>query len=337
MDSLIPCPYRKHKLGHLLCTITDTEVTENSTNLTTANLCSECSVPEVIQQVNCTHLIQGKEHLGSSTFQGFNISESDIHRNCKFFGFAYAEEYKSKCSPNCPAYQPLHKDLSTESPISVEGFDLIQANDRKLRQAILAVLYKYHAKYPERYQLFDVTPEFVANSLGISANDAVRVVCPMEDEGEVATFRYASDIGFKYVRITSKGIRMIDEEPLFERLDTAGIRIMGDQININLQNSQVSEINAGRQHQNHNETHQKMGINATELKELFIELRSSINTLPSEQKQEASELVNALEKEAESPKPNQSRVKALIEKIDVFFKGIAEKALAIIAAKLIVG
>ncbi|WP_404784699.1 hypothetical protein [Altericista sp. CCNU0014] len=122
------------------------------------------------------------------------------------------------------SFRPIHKDISKEEYISIDGFDAKSATDRALRQAVLAILYQYHARHPERFNCFDVTPKFIGECLGISIPDVVRVVAPMEEEGEVTTKRYAQDIHFRYVTIRSKGIWMIDDEPLFERLNTAQVR-----------------------------------------------------------------------------------------------------------------
>ncbi|MGA7952708.1 MAG: hypothetical protein WCA07_04220 [Gloeobacterales cyanobacterium] len=111
-----------------------------------------------------------------------------------------------------------------EENISIPGFDATTKTDRELRQAVLTVLYRYHADYPERYEFFDITIEFLASSLNLQPSDILRVIEPMEDEKELVNSEQS-----RYVKITSKGIRMIDEEPLFERLNTAGIR---DQYNI---------------------------------------------------------------------------------------------------------
>ncbi len=112
----------------------------------------------------------------------------------------------------------------SEKKISIPDFNASGATDRQLRQAILTILYKYLDDHPERYKFFDITVDFLASSLNLQASDILRVIQPMEDEKEIETSEQS-----RYMRITSKGIRMIDEEPLFERLNTAGVRIMGDQ------------------------------------------------------------------------------------------------------------
>jgi hypothetical protein len=130
-------------------------------------------------------------------------------------------------------YTAIHQDLSEEN-ISIPDFNASRATDRQLRQAVLTVLYRYHADYPERYEFFDITIEFLASSLNLQPSDILRVIKPMEDEKEIETSEQS-----RYVKITSKGIRMIDEEPLFERLNTAGVRVMGDQYNISGQAAAV--------------------------------------------------------------------------------------------------
>jgi hypothetical protein len=156
---------------------------------------------------------------------GPNISSSLLPVYCQAIVFQKGDTYETKCSPKCPTYTAIHKDLSEEN-ISIPGFNASGSTDRQLRQAILMVLYKYHANHPERYEFFDITIEFLASSLNLQPSDVLRVIKPMEDEKELVTSEQS-----RYMRITSKGIRMIDEEPLFE-LNTAGVRVMGDQYNI---------------------------------------------------------------------------------------------------------
>jgi len=333
-ELLKPCPYRKDRGGYLICSIAET-THEKTTDITIAKLCKKCSVPDILTLVNCANLFPGKRHQESSTFSGFHVSEIEYRIDCTVFGFNHLEEYKTKCSPNCPAYQPIHRDLSTEETISVPNFDATQAKDRKLRQAVLAILYKYHAQHPERYHHFDVTPEFIRKSLGISVPDVVRVVSPMEDEGEVEIFRYPGDLYFNYVRITSKGIQMIDEEPLFERLDTAGVRIMGDYFHVSPKDSQVGAMNVGSHNHNQTRVHQNMGVSATDLKELFAELHKNIDTLPTEQQEEATELVNALEEEAQSQNPRKAIVNAYAQQLGKFLRDAAANTLGTIVGALL--
>lgn len=332
-----PCPYLEYRRVNLICTITETS-SEYSTNLTKAGICNKCQIPDTKNQVNCINLITSKEHdkrqcLGESKLESIREKYWQVH--CAIVAFDNREDYKSKCSSNCFGYQAVHRDLSTEETISVPDFDATQANDRKLRQAVLAILYKYHARHPERYNHFDVTPEFIAKSLVISVTDVIRVVSPMEDEGEVETFRCVGDFCFRYVKITSKGIQMIDEEPLFERLDTAGVRIMGDYFSVSPKDSQVGAMNVGSHNHNQNKIQQEMGVSAADLKELFAELRESIDTLPTEQQEEATELVNALEEEAQSPNPRKARINAYAKQLGLFLRDAGANALGSIVGVLL--
>jgi DNA-binding MarR family transcriptional regulator len=229
-EPLKPCPYRETKLGHLVCNLIEQkDLGTKHTNLTLHKTCCECRIPEIEESVNCLNLNFGKKH--EAFFMMNEVGRNILRKiyanwdlNCSAIGFSDREEYEDKCSKSCSAYRATHHSLVDEKTILLDGFSAIQATDRDLRQAILAILYKYHARHPERFDCFDITPEFIGQCLGIDVSDVVRVIAPMEEEGEVTTKRYAHDIHFRYVAIRSKGIRMIDDEPLFERLNTAQVR-----------------------------------------------------------------------------------------------------------------
>jgi hypothetical protein len=218
---LTPCIFRKFEEHSLNCAITTIKA-EKDTHKTTPTVCTSCKVPEILLQVNCVNLVLEKKH---SPLADRSISSLLFPVSCQTIVFEQNDTYQTKCSPKCPAYTAIHQDLSEEN-ISIPDFNASRATDRQLRQAVLTILYRYHADYPERYEFFDITVEFLASSLNLQPSDILRVIKPMEDEKEIETSEQS-----RYVRITSKGIRMIDEEPLFERLDTAGVRVMGDQLN----------------------------------------------------------------------------------------------------------
>lgn len=314
-ELLKPCPHRKARGGYLVCTITDTEIgSGKTTDLTTVEVCGECLVPDILQQVNCKNLNLGKQHqaIKQLSCDGASINfavELGWWANCKVVGFDERLDYQIKCSANCPVYQPIHKDLAGEEIIQVGNFDAVEARDREIRQAVLVILYKYHDRHPERYGCFDVTPEFIAKSLKISVRDVVGVVSPMEEEREVATFRYESDLYFRYTAITSKGIKMIDENPLFDRLDTAQVRVMGDQINNQIDHSQIGVI-AGRQSQVEVSQEFNFAASTDEIRVIIEELRKSIEVFPAQKQHEASEYVSDIEAEVISNKPKQYRLKS---------------------------
>lgn len=235
IHSLKPCPHRDSRLGHLICKVSPGGIPSSQngmyveTSLTTEEICRKCPIPEIILQVNCANLNVGKKHrvvtlesLGSLPSHQFQLVGINI--DCGAIGFSQPEDYEIKCSVSCPSFRAIHKDIADENNISINSFNALAATDRDLRQAVLAILYQYHARHPERFDCFDVTPEFIGKCLGITVQDVVRVVALMEEEGEVTTKRYVNDIHFRYVTIRSKGIRMIDDEPLFERLNTAQVR-----------------------------------------------------------------------------------------------------------------
>lgn len=241
------CPYRQSRRSKLECTITE-KPEKGFTSSTSVTICNECSIPEIIQQVNCKNLDLVKYHSGIQTqafdaLPGEYVSDSGWRASCQVIDFNNSNDYKNKCSHDCPAFQPVNRDLSSEELILIPDFNAEKRTDRELRQAVLLILYKYHTRHPERYHCFDVTHEFIAKSLNISVPDVVRVIFPMEDEQEVVTERYLGEAYFRRVRITSRGIQMIDEELLFGRLNTAEVRVMGTLIN--MPNSQVSALSIG--------------------------------------------------------------------------------------------
>lgn len=312
---LKPCMYRESIRGSHLCTIADIEIgSGKTTDLTTVEVCGECLVPNILQQVNCKNLNLGKQHqaIKQLSCDGASINfavELGWQANCKAVGFDDRLDYQTKCSLNCPVYQPIHQDLSSQDIIQIRNFDAVKARS-EIRQAVLAVLYKYLNRHSERYGCFDLTPEFIAKSLNVKVRDVVRVVSPMEGEGEIATFRYAGDLYFRYATITSKGIKMIDENP-FERLDTAQVRVMGDQINNQFSHSQIGAL-AGRQSQIDISQNFNLSASTDKIRETIQELQKSIEIFPAQNQQEASELVLDVQAEIDSGKPKQSRLKSYI-------------------------
>lgn len=111
------CRYREYRDVHLVCTITDTDIsTKYSTNLTKAGICNKCQIPNIIQQVNCINLIISKEHdqrqcLGLDRLESIMERHWQVH--CAIVAFDNREDYKSKCSSNCFGYQAVRR-----SPIS---------------------------------------------------------------------------------------------------------------------------------------------------------------------------------------------------------------------------
>jgi DNA-binding MarR family transcriptional regulator len=339
---LKPCPYRKFNNTDLECKITLVLGTEYTT-LTSVDICSNCSISDIIQQVNCKNIIPSKLNELQLTTDRYGhqyniLNGTGFRINCQVIQFENLQkDYQNKCSSNCPAFQPIHRDLSNEELILIPEVDEVKATDRNLRQAVLLILYKYHTLHPERYRDFDVTPEFIAKSLNIDVKDVVRVVQPMEDEQEIETESYLNDVHFRYVRITSKGIRMIDESPLFNRLDTADVRnininsltignnnqhqgdIMSDSIKNENDLRQANIANFANQlqdnsSQNASDFSQNINQNIDEINKLINSLREIAQQFPEEQRQQAIVHLDDLEEDIASPKKQTpERIKTRID------------------------
>lgn len=284
-SALKPCPYRKARLGDLVCTVNQGEAKSAS-----VEVCSQCPIPDVVPQVNCVNLSAGTTLIP--------VVGGVIHRgasfDCEVVGFARPEDYREKC-PACPQRIPIHLSLVDEPPANIPGWSSAGKTDRELRQAVLAVLYEFHARHPDRYGRFDVTPEYVAASLGLRVTDVVRVVAPMEEEGEVQTLRYAGARHFQYVTITSRGIRAIDDAPLFERMNTERIRLeVGDVhsgANVAINTGAGASIDQSR------------GLQADEVALLFRQLYELARNLPEADK--ARNAVAELEQAVKEKRPDR--------------------------------
>ncbi|WP_353929294.1 hypothetical protein WJM97_13305 [Okeanomitos corallinicola TIOX110] len=330
---LKPCPYRKSHQGKLECDIAEIRGKEY-TQLTSVNICNECPIPETIQRVNCKNFIPLKSHLFTNTFKEDpeqEIDYDDWNSKCQKISFQNKHDYENKCSDKCPAFQPIHFDLSAEKFISLPNFNSTTATDHELRQAILSILYKYHTLHPERYKDFDVTPEFIATSLDIDIKDVVRVVLPMEDEREVETKKYLGEDYFRYIHITSEGIRMIDDNPLFGNLNTAALRslkiensllnitggIMSDSYKNDLRGANIANF-ANQVQDNASQTasdfSQNIGQNIDEINKLINSLREIAQTFPDAQREQAIVHLEDLQEDIHItiPEKRNPRIKARI-------------------------
>ncbi|MBD2387426.1 hypothetical protein [Cylindrospermum sp. FACHB-282] len=334
---LKPCLYRKFNQGQLECEIAEIRET-GYTSSTSVDVCNECPIPEIIQQVNCKNFIPLKLHLfiNSHTFEGDPKQEICSHywdSKCQKIYFQNKHDYEKKCSDNCPAFQAIYVDLSTEKYISIPKLNTVTATDHELRQAVLLILYEYYREHPDRYKCFDVTPEFIAKSLNINVKDVVRVVLPMEDEKEVETKKYLGETYFRYVHITSQGIRMIDEKPLFGSLDTAALRsikIENSQFTINgdmmpdyynndndLRGANIANF-ANQVQNNASQTasdfSQNICQNINEINNLISSLREIAQTFPEAQREEAIVHLDDLQEDIKLtiPEKQKPRIKARI-------------------------
>jgi DNA-binding MarR family transcriptional regulator len=216
-EVLAYCPYRKSRLGSLVCSVAIVDGSRGKTDNVSTHQCAKCVVPKILEYSQCANLSVGK-FIQLSYGQDYGTG-TEI--NCEPIGFDNANDYAKKCSPSCPKLTPIHQPLEQLLPFEMTELQK-NSTDKQLRQAVLEALYKYHAQHPERYGRFDVTPEFLAKTLKLEVKDIVRVVAPMEERGEVKTAQAAGDKHLQYLYITAKGIESIDTEPLFH--NTAALR-----------------------------------------------------------------------------------------------------------------
>jgi hypothetical protein len=78
---------------------------------------------------------------------------------------------------------------------------------------------------------------------------------------------------------------------------------------------------------------QHFGANASEVLNLIQELRQSFNSLPQDRRDEAIEVVDALEEEIQSPTPRKGRIKAFLSQIGSFAADTASSVIADAIAK----
>jgi hypothetical protein len=124
-EPLKPCPYREARQGHLLCKVSSGGIPafQNGrwldTSLTTVEICRDCSVPTITQQVNCDNLNVGKQHRVASSetlnrLPSYQFQAVGLSIDCGAIGFSQGDEYKEKCSIECSSFRPIHRDISQE-------------------------------------------------------------------------------------------------------------------------------------------------------------------------------------------------------------------------------
>lgn len=78
---------------------------------------------------------------------------------------------------------------------------------------------------------------------------------------------------------------------------------------------------------------QNFGASASDVMNLIRELRQNLQTLPPDQRQEAIEVVDALEEEVQSPAPRKGRIKAFLGQLGTFTANTASSVIASAIAK----
>lgn len=78
---------------------------------------------------------------------------------------------------------------------------------------------------------------------------------------------------------------------------------------------------------------QNFGTSASDVMRLLQELRRDLQTLPPDERQEAIDVVDALEEEVQSPTPRKGRIKAFLGQLGTFTANTASSVLADTIAK----
>jgi hypothetical protein len=96
-------------------------------------------------------------------------------------------------------------------------------------------------------------------------------------------------------------------------------------------NAPVGSVQTG----SHSVAHvtQNFGSSASEVINLIRELRQNLQTLPPDQRQEAIEVVDALEEEVQSSTPRKGRIKAFLGQLGEFTANTASSVIAAAIAK----
>jgi hypothetical protein len=96
-------------------------------------------------------------------------------------------------------------------------------------------------------------------------------------------------------------------------------------------NAPVGSVQTG----SHSVAHvtQNFGSSASEVVNLIRELRQNLQALPPDERQEAIEVVDALEEEVQSPTPRKGRIKAFLGQLGTFTANTASSVLADTIAK----
>lgn len=299
--ALKPCPYRRGQRGNLICTVAVLEGGDTS-NIIGAHICQECTIPDRLVEVNCKHLQCGTMAFLTRTFSGNHSSLQEVNFDCSIYAFKSEGELFAQCASDCSGRKPIHRDISQDELLTVKAMP-DQPTDRDIRQGVLVALYEYHARFPERFLEFDVTPAHLARSLGLTDRDIYRVLTPMDEAGEVRTIQDTRDVLPRYVTITHQGMEAITHEPLFEN---KGIRVTNQKINIEGNHNQVALDHS------HNE---QVNIQApapaiADMLQKLTLLRGQIETAPQfvEVRTEALETIDMVFEESQRPEPRQNRL-----------------------------
>ena len=218
----VDCQFRTVERGRSVCGVAQMR-TDRNVDTVDQTVCLSCPVPEIIKKHPCVNLNVGTQIImqqGSPVLVSYGVE-------CAWRPFAATTDVEN-CDNRCPQWTPIQigLDLNTVDPL----FNSTERNvtDSLLRQAVLVVLYRYHSDHPERYGLFDVTPEYLMKALGVDRPTIARVVLPMAESGELKLRFDHGHTMFSAATITFEGIARIDREPVLGQLNTASARSLGE-------------------------------------------------------------------------------------------------------------
>ncbi|HZS46843.1 MAG TPA: hypothetical protein VFC63_17350 [Blastocatellia bacterium] len=214
----IECQFRAVERGRSFCTVAQLR-TDRNTDTIDQTVCATCPVPEIVKKHPCVNLSIGTQIMMQQNKPVLVSYAVD----CTWKPFNAITDVDN-CDGRCPKWTPelMQIDATTVEPI----FNSNDSNvtDSLLRQAVLVVLYRYHCGHPERYGLFDVTPEYMAKALGVETATLARVVLPMAESGEIKLKFKPGHTMFCGATITFKGVERLDREPVLGQLNTATAR-----------------------------------------------------------------------------------------------------------------
>src|SRR5882724_11311171 len=157
----VDCQFRTVEKGRSVCGVAQMR-TDRNVNTVDQTVCLSCPIPDIIKKHPCVNLNVGTQIMMQ---QGRPVLVS-YAVECAWRPFAAITDVDN-CDNRCPQWTPIqiNPDLNKVEPL----FNSTERNvsDSLLRQAVLVVLYRYHSDHPERYGLFDVTPEYLMKALGI--------------------------------------------------------------------------------------------------------------------------------------------------------------------------
>jgi len=157
----------------------------------------------------------------------------------------------------------------------------------------------------------------VINTLGIDEKESEEILLHLSSQGK----NYLKWYGSGNAHLTAQGLFYVESviaamnQPKEQPIPSV----------VHNYHSPVGAVQTGS-HNTANVT-QNVGTHTAEILKLLSDLRQSFQNLPSEQKEEATELVDGIEQEVKSDKPRLRNIKALLESAKDFAVDTVQKIL----------